>query len=307
MLAQLRADNPEAQWRARGTRDVQPRITRFTDRLASYLTLAGLTSLLIGGVGVALAIQNYLAGRTTTIATLKCLGAPSGLVFRIYLLQVLVLAGSGVLLGLVIGQAAPWLLRTLAATMLPIQVVGGFYPLPLLIAAGCGLLTALTFVIWPLARARAVSPAGMFRALIVPPHSRPPTTVLLALGLSIAGLAALALLGVADRRLGLIFVARSAGLGRAPGRARGAHAARRAADRSARRRRACASRSPICTGPGAGATGVIVALGAGLAVLTMVALIERNLSAEIGLRLPQRAPSLFFIDLQPASWRPSPT
>ena len=62
---------PKPQWRARGTRDVQPRITRFTDRLASYLTLAGLTSLLIGGVGVALAIQNYLAGKTATIATLK--------------------------------------------------------------------------------------------------------------------------------------------------------------------------------------------------------------------------------------------
>ena len=51
--------------------------------------------------------------------------------------------------------------------------------------------------------------------------------------------------------------------------------------------------------PGAGATGVIVALGAGLAVLTMVALIERNLAAELGLRLPGRAPSLFLIDLQP--------
>lgn len=298
VLAQLRTDDPEAQWRARGTRDVQPRITRFTDRLASYLTLAGLTSLLIGGVGVALAIQNYLAGRTTTIATLKCLGAPSGLVFRIYLLQVLALAGSGVLLGLAIGQAAPWLLRTLAATVLPIQVVGGFYPLPLLIAAGCGLLTALTFVIWPLARARAVSPAAMFRALIIPPHSRPPTTVLLALGLSIAGLAALALLGVADRRLGLIFVAVAlvsavllAGL--AVLMLRGVRLIGRRG--GARVRIALANLHR----PGAGATGVIVALGAGLAVLTMVALIERNLSAEIGLRLPQRAPSLFFIDLQP--------
>ena len=65
VLARLRAENPEARWRARGTRDVQPRITRFTDRLASYLTLAGLTALLIGGVGVALAIQNYLAGKTS--------------------------------------------------------------------------------------------------------------------------------------------------------------------------------------------------------------------------------------------------
>ena len=50
--------------------------------------------------------------------------------------------------------------------------------------------------------------------------------------------------------------------------------------------------------PGAGAAGVIVALGAGLAVLTMIALIERNLAAEVDLRLPERAPSLFLIDLQ---------
>jgi putative ABC transport system permease protein len=298
VLVQLRQDNPESQWRARGTRDVQPRVTRFTDRLASYLTLAGLTSLLIGGVGVALAIQNYLAGKTTTIATLKCLGAPSGLVFGVYLLQVLVLAGSGILLGLAIGQTAPWLLRSLAATMLPFQVAGGFYPLPLLIAAGCGLLTALTFVIWPLAQARAVSPAGMFRALIVPPHNRPPTPVLVLLGLGVAGLAVLALLGVADRRLGLIFVgvalvsaALLAGLAllllrgvRLIGRRGGA-----------RVRIALANLHR----PGAGAAGVVVALGAGLAVLTMVALIERNLAAEIGVRLPGRAPSLFLIDLQP--------
>ena len=56
LLARLRAEHPDARWRVRGTRDVQPQITRFTDRLATYLTLAGLTALLIGGVGVALAI-----------------------------------------------------------------------------------------------------------------------------------------------------------------------------------------------------------------------------------------------------------
>ena len=94
---------PEARWRARGTRDVQPQIVRFTDRLASYLTLAGLTALLIGGVGVALAIRNYLAGKTTTIAILKCLGGSSGLIFRVYLLQVLALAAAGILLGVPVG------------------------------------------------------------------------------------------------------------------------------------------------------------------------------------------------------------
>ncbi len=111
LLARLRAAHPDARWQVQGTRDVQPQITRFTDRLATYLTLAGLTALLIGGVGVAFAVQNYLAGKTAIIATLKCLGASSGLVFRVYLLQLLVLAGLGSLLGLAIGQAAPLLLR----------------------------------------------------------------------------------------------------------------------------------------------------------------------------------------------------
>ncbi|MGH6943342.1 MAG: ABC transporter permease, partial [Geminicoccaceae bacterium] len=121
-LARLRADHPDARWRARGTRDVQPRVTRFTDRLSSYLTLAGLTALLIGGIGVGLSIQNYLAGRTATIATLKCVGAPSALVFRVYLLQVLALAGAGAAAGLVLGEAASWLVQLLPVSVLPVPI-----------------------------------------------------------------------------------------------------------------------------------------------------------------------------------------
>jgi putative ABC transport system permease protein len=296
-LARIRAVDPDARWRARGVRDVQPQITRFTDRLASYLTLAGLTALLIGGVGVALAIQNYLAGKTTTIATLKCLGAPSGLVFRLYLLQVLALASVGILLGLSIGLIAPWLLQAVAAPLLPIRVVSGWYPLPLLIAGGAGLLTALAFAIWPLARAREVSPAAMFRALIAPPRRRPPVGVLALLGLSVLGLALLALLGVADRWLGLIFIAVALG---AAGLLAGLAALLLRAVRRIGRRGGARTRIALANlhRPGAGAAGVITALGAGLAVLTMVALIERNLAAEIDLRLPERAPSLFLIDLQ---------
>jgi putative ABC transport system permease protein len=298
VLTRIRAEHPDARWRARGTRDVQPQITRFTDRLATYLTLAGLTALLIGGVGVALAIQNYLAGKTTTIATLKCLGASSGLVFRIYLLQILVLAGIGSLLGLAIGQAAPWLLRALVSPLLPIRIVTGWYPLPLLIALGAGLLTALAFAIWPLAQARAVSPAGMFRALIAPPARWPPAPIVALLGLSIVGLAGLALAGVADRRVGLIFIgtALAAAVLLAGLAALILRGVRRLGRRGGARTRIALANLHR---PGAGAASVIIALGAGLAVLTMVTLIDRNLVAEIDLRLPKRAPSLFFIDLQP--------
>jgi putative ABC transport system permease protein len=297
LLADLQRSHPDARWRARGTRDVQPQVTRYTNRLASYLTMAALTTLLIGGVGVALAIQNYLAGKTATIATLKCLGARSRLIFATYLLQVLVLAGLGVLAGLAIGQSVPWLLAVVFGPLLPIRVVLEVYPLPLLIAAACGLLTALVFAIWPLARAREVSPAAMFRALVVPPQRLPSPAVLGALGLSLVALGALAVFGVGHRRLALIFIAVAIGaavllVALAFLMLRGVRSIGQRG--SARVRIALANLHR----PGAGAQGVIVALGAGLTVLTMVVLLERNLAAELELRLPDRAPAVFFVDIQ---------
>ena len=83
------------------------RVTRVTDRLATFLTLAGLTALLSGGLGIALTIETHLARRTATIATLKSLGASGGQVFAIYLAQVMLLAVAGVVLGLALGLVLP--------------------------------------------------------------------------------------------------------------------------------------------------------------------------------------------------------
>jgi len=126
----LKEDHAEAGFQVNGVRDIQPRVTRVVDRLASFLTIAGLASLLIGGVGVALAIQNYLTGKIRNIATLKCLGAESGVIFRIYLLQVLALASIGIVVGLIIGQSLPFLVRSLTEGLLPVQIRTGFYPFP---------------------------------------------------------------------------------------------------------------------------------------------------------------------------------
>jgi putative ABC transport system permease protein len=196
-----------------------------------------------------------------------------------------------------IGQLVPWLLAAAFGPLLPIRMVFDVYPLPLLVAAACGLLTALVFAIWPLARAREVSPAAMFRALVVPPERLPRSTALIGLGLTFAALVAFAVFGNAHRRLALIFVA--AAIGAAVLLVVLAflvlRAVRLIGERgSARMRVALANLHR----PGAGTPGVIVALGAGLTVLTMVALLERNIAAEFELRLPDRAPALFFVDIQ---------
>ncbi|MEZ5931190.1 MAG: FtsX-like permease family protein [Alphaproteobacteria bacterium] len=297
LVRALKRDYAESDFQINGIRDIQPRVTRVIDRLSSFLTIAGLASLLIGGVGVALAIQHYLAGKTRNIATLKCLGASSGLIFRIYLLQVLALASIGVLLGLVVGQMLPIVIKSLTEGLLPVQLRTGFYPLPLLVAAGCGLTTTLAFAIWPLARARDVSPAGMFRALLAPPRHWPAASMLALLALCLAGLVGLAIAGVSDRRLAWIFVA--VAIGSALLLSLVARLtiwttkflARRG---SARWRMALSNLHR----PGAHATSVVIALGAGLTVLTLVGVLNRNLSAELDQSFADRLPSVFFIDIQ---------
>ncbi|MEM7041375.1 MAG: FtsX-like permease family protein [Pseudomonadota bacterium] len=296
-VQRLKAENAEADFQINGVRDVQPRVTRVVDRLASFLTIAGLASLLIGGVGVALAIQNYLTGKIRNIATLKCLGAKSGTIFRIYLLQVLALALIGVATGLVIGQALPFLLSAVTEGLLPVQIRTGFYPLPLLIAAGCGLATTLAFAIWPLARAKDVSPAGMFRALLAPPARWPEPTMLALLGACLVALALLAIFGVSDKRLAMIFIAVAlAAALLLTGVAKFVlfmtkNLARRG---GARFRMALANLHR----PGAHATSVVVALGAGLTVLTLVAVLNQNMRAELDQSFSDRVPSMFFIDIQ---------
>ena len=173
--ADLQRSWPDAGWRARSPRDVQPQITRVTDRLATFLTLAGLTALLSGGLGIALTIETHLARRTGTIATLKSLGASGGQVFTIYLAQVMLLAVAGVVLGLALGLLLPLAVRLVPDGVLPIAPDLGVYAGPLLRAALAGLLTTFVFAVWPLGdRARGVagplvSGAGHARAPLAAP------------------------------------------------------------------------------------------------------------------------------------------
>ena len=81
-------------------------------------------------------------------------------------MQVMVLAGAGVAIGLALGQAVPFAVHLLPAGLLPLDLAPGIQPAALAIAAACGILTALACAVWPLARARDISAAGMFRSLI---------------------------------------------------------------------------------------------------------------------------------------------
>ena len=173
-VTQLRTVFPDAAWRVSTLDNASPQLKRLIDRTTLFLTLVGLTALLVGGVGVANAVRAWLDGKVAVIATLKCLGAPAALVFRIYLLQILALSAIGIAAGLVLGAAVPLVAADLLQAYLPVAARIDLYAKPLVVAALFGLLTAAAFAIWPVARAGAVPAASLFRNLVVPLRMRPP-------------------------------------------------------------------------------------------------------------------------------------
>ncbi|WP_366653891.1 FtsX-like permease family protein [Fodinicurvata sp. EGI_FJ10296] len=292
----LRAAAPDADWRLRTFDRASPSLEQIVQQITLFLTLVGLTALLVGGVGVSNAVRAFVEGRTPTIATLKCLGATSRLIFQTYLIQVLVLATGAIVIGLAIGAATPPLVSTLLADLLPFSLRTGVYPGALAIAALFGLLTALTFSLWPLARVRDVSAAALFREAggTLRGWSRGAVAAVAVSGLALAGLA----IGTArDPEFAAWFVVGSlatlvvfrliAGVVVASTRRLGT--IHRPLVRLA---------MANLNRPGAPTVNVVLSLGLGVTVLVAIVLIEGNLKRQIEGDLPDRAPSFFFVDIQ---------
>lgn len=294
----LNTDFPDAGWRIRTLDESSPQLTRLIGRVTLFLSFVGLTALLVGGVGVANAVRAWLEGKTGSIATLKCIGAPRALVFRVYLLQVLALAMLGITAGLVGGAALPMVAADLLARVVPIRIATGLFPEPLAIAALFGLLTALTFSVWSIARAGDVPAGSLFRTLVDPSRGWPRLPYILFTAVLAAALAALAILTASDAWFASWFVAGSIGAMiafrlAAFGIAR--FAARLTGIRHPAMRLALAGLHR----PGAPTASVVLSLGLGLSMLVTVATIEGNLSQQIAEELPADAPAFFFVDIQP--------
>jgi putative ABC transport system permease protein len=299
VVAAARAQFPEAGWEIRTRTNASPQLERNVERFTQYLTLVGLTALLIGGVGVANAVKSHLDRKRDVIATLKALGATGGRVFAIYLVQVVVLALVGSAIGLSIGAALPFIVVALFGKLIPLPVAPAVHPAELTLALAYGLLTALAFAIWPLGRAHDVPVSALFRDTVAPERKWPRRRYMVAAAAVVLMLAALSVLLAYDRRIAAIFVAVATGAFAALWAV--AELLMRLA-RRAPRPRAAALRTAIANmhRPGALTPTVVLSLGLGLALLVTVVQVDGNLRRQFLAALPERAPSFYFVDLQAA-------
>jgi putative ABC transport system permease protein len=293
----IRTAFPNQGWRIRDPSEAAPGVSRFIDQTAVFLTLVGLTSLLVGGIGVANGVRAWLDARARTIATLRCLGASAGLVFAVCLIQVLALAGAGIALGVAVGATLPLIGARLLTPILPVPPVLGLYPGPLLLAALYGLLIALCFALWPLGRAARIPGGALFRDGLVPEATRPSAALVTVNAALVVALIGLTVGSATDRGFALYFCI-GAGLTLALFHIGGSAVMRLA-------RWAPGSRWPsVRLGignlhrPGAPTPLLLLSSGLGLSTLAAVALIQGNMQHQIQEQLPTNAPSFFFVDIQ---------
>jgi putative ABC transport system permease protein len=296
-VADARKSFPEAGWDIHSRMNVSPQFARNLTRFTQFLTLVGLTSLIVGGVGVANAIRAYVERKRPVIAILKSLGGTGSVVFALMLTQVMLIACLGVAIGAAAGAALPFAAAYGFGTLIPFPFEPGLHLSAVAEGVAYGILTALMFSIAPLGQAHDVPVQALFREEIEPRRGWPrPRYVALTLAAA-AGFLAAVFAFSADQKLAFIYLCATSA----------AFALLRLIAflimRGARRlphSRSVAIRLAVANihRPGALTPTVVLSLGLGLALLITLTLIDGNLRAELGHSSPGQTPSFFFLDLQ---------
>jgi putative ABC transport system permease protein len=290
------AQMPEAGWEIRSRGNATPQLERSIERFSQYLTLVGLTALLVGGVGVANSAKHYLDRKRSVIATMKSLGATGTRVVAVYFVEVLLLAGIGIVIGLAIGAVLPFAVASIFGSVIPLPLAPALYPGQLALALAYGVLTATTFALWPLGRAHDLPVSALFRDEIAPERRLPRPRYLVATVIAAAALAALAVAAAYDRKIAIIFIA-SALL--VFGLLRLIASLVMLIARRAPRPRSTVLRLAVSNifRPGALTPTVVISLGLGLALLVTVLEVDANLRQQFAAALPEKAPSFYFLDI----------
>lgn len=300
-LARFRTDLsaalPEHGFSVHDRRDPSPRVTRSLERLRQFLTLLGLTALLVGGVGVANAVATFIDRRRKVIATFKSVGATSGMIFSVFLTQVLLIASIGVAIGLMLGLALPFLLNAIYGDALPIRATVTISPWSVATAAAYGFLVALVFTLWPLGRAELVRAGVLFREEVAPEQVWPRPRVI-AMTVGAAGvLMLLAVLSSEMRWIAIYFCLGMIGIF-----ALFASIGELVARLARRVPRSTIPEIALAIGnlgaPGGLTRSIVLSLGAGLSLLVAVALTDASVVRELTTHLPETSPTYFVLDLR---------
>ena len=147
-------------------REGNPALSQGLDNATAILSLICLVAMVLGAIGVAMAMHAHLEQRMDMLAILKAVGARSADLLRIFLLQTLGLGLAGGVLGVAAGVGVMAALPAVFGKLLPVHAVLGFPWRSVAAGLGTGLLTTLLFCLPPLLDVRAIRPVLVLRRLV---------------------------------------------------------------------------------------------------------------------------------------------
>jgi len=286
--------------RIRSHTNAQRNVSRSFRRVEEYLGLVALLSLLLGGIGVSQIVRAWLTGRARSVAVMRCIGYRAREIAAMYLGHVAMLATLGCIVGGGLGALLPWAVRAVAPELFQ-GTPGLWQPSAVARGIGLGLIVAPLFSLPPLTAVWRVSPAAVLRA------DAAPLAAPLAVRYGAIAILFLGVLGSARVQSGDWLVAASFSAGLVVLTALlygGAVLVTRLSSRLPRGRLGPYFEHGLAAlaRPGSGTTGAIVALGLGVMVVASMFLIERRLDETLRSALPEDAPSIFLVDVQPDQW-----
>jgi putative ABC transport system permease protein len=140
-----------------------PLITRGLDQATTFLSLVSLIALIVGAIGVAMAMYAHLQQKMDNIAVMKSLGATSNEIIRIFTIQTVMLGILGGLGGVLVGRAVEQVFPSLISKLLDIKATVEWHADAAFQAIAVGILTTLLFTLPPLLAIRKIRPAMILR------------------------------------------------------------------------------------------------------------------------------------------------
>ncbi len=149
--------------------DSQRNVSQALNRGKSFLMLAGMVGVLLAGVAVAIAAQQFARLQQDCVALLKSLGCSARRVRALYFTQMVLLGVLATFVGLLVGE---FLHRAIAASVLGLFsvefVASGLQPY--VVGITTGIVTLLCFALPPMWPLPALSPVRLFRSSIEMAH-----------------------------------------------------------------------------------------------------------------------------------------
>jgi len=144
-------------------RYVEDWLTSSLSNIDGFLSLIGLSILVLGGIGVASVTRVFVQQRVRTVAILKCLGGKTRKVLGAYLAQVFILSVAGAIMGLIVAQGLTSSLAGFASRRLPLDVEPRLSALACVQGVSVAILISVLFALPPLLEIRDVKPVLVLR------------------------------------------------------------------------------------------------------------------------------------------------